>query len=218
MSDSQELQDTAQPDDPVADTSAGKDAAAERSAPPPPPGAAAGPYPGEPYPHNHWHRRRREIFDPRRKSAGLACVLSFMPGLGQVYIGNYQRGFVHLIVVACTISLLAEGYVFRPLEPLLILFLIFFWLYNIVDAGRRAAFYNRAIEGGEEIELPRDLPVLGTSGTLFAGIGLLAVGVILLLHNLDFALEWLEDWWPVAPIALGLYLIAKALRDRVKAA
>ena len=38
--------------------------------------------------------------DPRSKSPALAAILSMMPGLGQVYIGYYQRGFVHILVIA----------------------------------------------------------------------------------------------------------------------
>ena len=44
------------------------------------------------------------ILDSRRKSPGLACFLSLMPGLGQVYVGYYQRGFVHAAVVAALIT------------------------------------------------------------------------------------------------------------------
>ncbi len=195
MSDSQEHQEPAQP---------------SAEAPPPPPG----PGPGPGHHHNGTWRQRREIFDPRRKSTGLACFLSLMPGLGQIYLGQYQRGFIHLIVVASTITLLAADTLWA-LKPLLGLFLAFFWLYNMVDAGRRAALYNRAIAGGEEIELPSDLAVVGSGGTLAGGIVLFAVGFLILLHNVwDVSMEWLDDWWPLAPILLGLYLIFKALRDR----
>jgi len=193
MSNSQEHQDTGQP-------------SAE-----PPPG---------PYPPGAWKPRRYEIFDPQRKSTGLACFLSLMPGLGQVYLGQYQRGFVHLIVVAFTFVGIGAGKGIG-LAPFLGMFLAFFWLYNIIDAGRRAALYNRAIAGGEEIELPSDLNVVGNGGpvaTLVGGIVISAVGLLLLLNNLDYPMEWLEDWWAVAPIAFGLYLIAKALRDRAKRA
>ena len=39
---------------------------------------------------------RREFYDdPRRKSPVLALVLSLMPGLGQVYVGYYNQGFIN---------------------------------------------------------------------------------------------------------------------------
>ena len=61
-----------------------------------------------------------------------------MPGLGQVYVGYYQRGFIHVLVAATIITLLANGAA-DALIPLLGLFLGFFWLYNMVDAYRRAS-------------------------------------------------------------------------------
>ena len=64
----------------------------------------------------------------------LALVLSAMPGLGQVYVGYYQRGFVHALVVGSLITLLNKG--IGPLAPLAGLFLAFVWMYNLVDAGR----------------------------------------------------------------------------------
>ena len=85
--------------------------------------------------------------DPRIKSPVIAGALSAMPGLGQVYVGYYQRGFVHIFVVAGIIALLAAD-VLGPLIPLAGLFLGFFWLYNMIDAGRRAALYNQALSGG----------------------------------------------------------------------
>ena len=41
-----------------------------------------------------------------------------------------------------------------PLYPLLGIFLAFFFIYNIVDAGRRAIYYNFAINGVQGIEMP----------------------------------------------------------------
>src|SRR6266540_2183744 len=82
--------------------------------------------------------------DTRSKSPALAAVLSMMPGLGQVYVGYYQRGFVHAAVIATLITILASGSVER-LSPLFGLFMSFFWLYNIIDAARRASLYHDAL-------------------------------------------------------------------------
>jgi hypothetical protein len=30
------------------------------------------------------------------------------------------------------------------------------------------------------------------------------------------SLAWVEDWWPVAPILVGVYLVGLAVRDRMK--
>jgi len=110
--------------------------------------------------------------DSRRKSPFLACLLSAFPGLGQVYVGYYQRGFIHVAVVAVLITLLAND--LGPLIPLAGIFLAFFWLYNVIDAGRRAALYNEVLDGRTDIELPQDLktPAIGGSGMGGALVGL----------------------------------------------
>ncbi len=172
------------------------------------------PRPAEP-PRPAWQQRDPfNPFDPRRKSPALASVMSLVPGLGQVYVGYYLRGFMHLLAVAGTIAILAEGDIPDIMYPLLGLFLPFFWLYNVVDAGRRAALYNAYLEGMSPDELPRDTPMPG-SGSLGGGIALIVVGSILLIHTLgDFSLVWLEYWWPVIPILIGVYLVARGILDR----
>jgi len=153
--------------------------------------------------------------DPRAKSVVLACMLSAMPGLGQVYVGYYQRGFVHAILIAALIAVLNTG----PLgafTPLIAIFLAFFWLYNIIDAGRRAELYNQTLLGSEAIDLPQDLKMPGVGGSILGGLLLVAVSVILLGYTrFDMPMEWLQDWWPVAGVLLGLYLLVKGIMDRL---
>lgn len=155
--------------------------------------------------------------DPRAKSPALACFLSIMPGLGQVYTGYYVRGFVFAITIAGIITLLASN-VNNRLVPFLALFMSFFWLHNIIDAGRRAAFYNRMLAGGTDPdEFPPEMKMPGVGGSIFAGLGLIVVGVIALTYTkFDMSLDWLKDWWPVIPILIGVYLVGLAVRDRMK--
>jgi len=153
------------------------------------------------------------VADPRSKSPVLACILSAMPGLGQVYVGYYQRGFAHALIVATLITLLALDV--GDLTPLLAIFMAFFWLYNIIDAGRRATLYNQALIGTEDIDLPSDFKMPGFQGSIFGGLILIGAGFILLMHTqFDYSLAWIEDWWPVAPMLLGLYLVVKAIQER----
>ncbi len=172
-----------------------------------------GPIPAPPAPAPAGYAR----FDPHHKSPALASFLSLMPGLGQVYVGYYQRGFVHVLIVGSVIALLAADAV-DELIPLCAIFLAFFWLYNIVDAGRRAAFYNQAVAEGERfkpVELPGEAIVPGRGGSLAGGVVLVIVGFAMLLHTrFDVSLEWIEDWWPMAPMVLGCYLIYLAVQDR----
>ncbi|MFP3939734.1 MAG: hypothetical protein ACLF0P_05455 [Thermoanaerobaculia bacterium] len=154
--------------------------------------------------------------DPRQKSPFLAGLLSVVPGLGQVYVGYYQRGFIHAVVIATLISFLAATDI-GPLVPLAAVFLGFFWLYNIVDAGRRASLYNQALAGLADIQLPEDFKPPSFRGSVAGGLAIAALGVILLLHTrFDVSLEWVGEWWPAALILGGAYLVWKAWQDRTE--
>jgi hypothetical protein len=140
-----------------------------------------------------------------------------MPGLGQVYVGYYRRGFIHAAVIASIITLLASG--IGPMTPLFALFMAFFWLYNIIDAGRRAGFYNHAMAGGETMDMPSDFPTPGMGGSIIGGLILIGAGGIFLSHTVwDISLTWMEDWWPAGLILFGVYLMGKAIFDRAKSA
>lgn len=183
------------------------------------PPAAEGPRPSARAvtpPRQRWDSVDSTAFDPRRKSPILACFLSIMPGLGQIYVGYYQRGFAHIVIFGTVITILANS-VSRALVPLLSVFLPFFVLYNIIDAGRRAAAYNHAIAGGEPLPLADQLPQPGAVGSLFGGLALVFIGMVLFMHTKwGMPLDWVEEWWPVAPIALGAFLVARSIQDRLK--
>ena len=180
----------------------------EESAAAPAPEAAAPAPPATP------ERSGGGATDPRRKSPFLACLLSVMPGLGQVYVGYYQRGFMNALVVGTLVTLLVAE-VLGPLIPLASIFLAFFVLYNIVDAGRRASLYNQALAGGGEIELPDDLEAPGLHGSMAGGVVLVAVGSVLLFHTLfRMPLDWVERWWPLVFVGFGAYLVWRAMEER----
>jgi len=153
--------------------------------------------------------------DPRVKSPVLAAVLSLMPGLGQVYVGYYPRGFVHIVVIAGIISVLASSNGEPGYLPLLAMFMAFFWLYNVIDAARLASLYNQALAGGREPALPEGFKSPGMGGSIVGGVILMAAGFAVLLHTRwGVDLEWVEEWWPVFPMLFGAYLVGKALLDR----
>ena len=157
--------------------------------------------------------------DPRLKSPLLAMLLSCMPGLGQVYVGYYQRGFIHILVVGSLIAFLNAIGPMNPLVPMAGFFLAFFWLYNIVDAGRRAALYNQALAGTETIAPPEDFKMPAAGGSVIGGICLIGLGAILLSNTLwDISLAWVEDWWPVALFIPGVWLIVRSIQERTAAA
>ena len=171
----------------------------------------------EPAPRPPVATGRRDFYDdPRRKSPVLALVLSLMPGVGQIYVGYYQQGFTNAIVAASIITLLSTE-MLRGAEPLFGVFLGFFWLYNVVDAWRRAVFYNNALAGIGPAVLPDDFAVTTGRGTLAGGIALVIVGVIALSHTLfGVSLEWLDKWWPVALVGVGVWLAYPAVAGKKK--
>ena len=209
---------------PAAQSPAGAAPAAQAHVPPPPPPPpAAAPYPppaGQPVPPGMQGAMPRL----QRKSPFLAGLLSLMPGIGQIYVGYYAIGFIHIAVFAMTIALLASGphqfgSPFSPVRlfyPALSIFLGFFVIYNIVDAVQRATLYNLAIDGVQGIKLPdmnASLPKIRVSEG--GGVALIAFGLLLLSNTLfGLPLYWLASWWPMGLVVLGVYLVVKARQER----
>jgi TM2 domain-containing membrane protein YozV len=153
---------------------------------------------------------RRELLraDSRYKSPVLAALMSVVPGLGQIYVGYYQQGFINIVVIAGIICMLSYYGISPHIKPFLAIFMIFYWLYNLVDAYRKATFYNQALAGLGAFELPEGEHLPGARGSLFGGVVLLIVGVIALSYTLfDLPMDWLEHWWPMALIIMGVYLL-----------
>jgi len=160
--------------------------------------------------------RRDFLDDPRRKAPVLALVLSMMPGVGQIYVGFYQQGFTNALVFGSVIALLSSGMLHHA-EPLAGIFLAFFWLYNVVDAWRRAVFYNNALAGIGPASLPAEFEITAGRGSLAGGIALVVVGGVVLSNTLfGWSLDWVAKWWPVAFIAAGVWLIYPTFAGKKK--
>jgi hypothetical protein len=143
-----------------------------------------------------------------------AGFLSLMPGLGQIYVGYYAQGFINIAIVAGIITMLAGGMV-GGLEPFFGLSLAFFWVFNVIDAIRRAQAYNRMLDGLRADELPEQVALPGSGSPRAWGIVLVVFGGLLFLNTkFDVSLDWLEEWWPLIPVVFGIYLIRKGRRDR----
>jgi len=159
-------------------------------------------------------RRDRFVDDPRKKSVMLAMLLSVMPGLGQVYVGYYNLAFRNILVICGLIAILATGDL-DDLEPVVGLFIAFYWLHNIVDAGRRASFYNQALAGLRPMDLPEDVQMPQPLGSLVGGVLLIAVGLMLFAHTMfRVPLEWLAQWWPLGVVGAGAWLIYADRRSK----
>jgi hypothetical protein len=176
---------------------------------------AAGP---DAVPYVRAERRDRFVDDPRKKSVMLAILLSLMPGLGQVYVGYYDLAFRNILVVCGLIAILSTRAAGHGLAPVVGLFLAFFWLHNLVDAGRRASFYNQALAGLRPMDLPEDIKAPQPMGSLAGGILLIAVGLTLFANTMFYLpLDWLARWWPLALVAAGAWLIFADRRTKAAA-
>lgn len=160
-------------------------------------------------------RRAPFIEDPRKKSALMAAILSAMPGLGQVYVGYYQQGFVHILAIAGMIGLIATNSIDRDLEGPLGFFIAFVWLYNVIDAARRASLYNHALSGLRPMDLPEDAQGPRRLGSLGGGAALIAAGLVLFGHTMfDMSLAWVAHWWPMALVGAGVWLVYEDWRAK----
>ncbi len=155
--------------------------------------------------------------DPRYKSPSSAAFLSLLPGVGQVYVGYYHQGFVNIIVAGTVFTLLQNVNGSAPYFPLGVLFLIFFVLYSMIDAYRRAMLYNLTLDGVTDVELPDNISgsVLGKiQGSYLGGVALFVFGAVALSNTaFGFSLEWVQEWWPVVPIFFGAYLVYQAWKE-----
>ncbi|MGH9367301.1 MAG: hypothetical protein ACRD3M_06480 [Thermoanaerobaculia bacterium] len=172
------------------------------SAPPPPPPPAA-PY-AAPVP-----------VIVEKKSPGLAGFLSVFPGLGHVYLGLYQRGFVIGGAFILGISLTSHGRGPEFFGPML----GFLWFFGIIDAVRQAKAINR----GQTVEsgfagAPQVRKAGEGTGALTFGVILIGLGVLWFLESqdlLDRFLDAIPGWGgPFTFILLGLALIVTHIRKK----
>ena len=160
-------------------------------------------------------QRRRDL---PYKIPFLAGFLSgIFPGIGQLYLGYYRQGIVLAAVFVGVITILAGGDM-TGVEPFLGMSLGFIWIYGIIDASRHAQAINRALDGYGENPLPSDMELPGGGGSLVGGAVLVVMGFVMVLHTrFDMDMQWLEDWWPLTLVALGVWLIWKARAEKASA-
>jgi hypothetical protein len=152
-------------------------------------------------------RRERYVDDPRKKSVMWAVLLSAMPGLGHVYVGYYREAFRNIAVVCILVTMLSTN-MLHNVEPPFLMFLVFFILFTIVDAGRRASLYNQALAGLRPMDLPEDMQLPPGRGSLVGGVLLVILGLLFFTNTMfGWSLYWVSRWWPLAFVAGGAWLI-----------
>ena len=151
-------------------------------------------------------------WDRPHRSPALAAWLSLMPGLGHVYLGYYQRGLtVAAVWVGCIAMVNSE--LFDGIEPVFGIGIAFTVFFAMIDAHRRAHHINRVGAGLGVEQLPEDFKMGTSGGSLFGGITLVVLGLLILLDLRGvLSLEWIKDWWPLFLVVLGGRLVWQARR------
>ena len=137
------------------------------------------------------------------KSPWVALLLSLlMPGLGQVYNGQFAKALSFFAAFAGSIYLIADGH---PLPFALFMPFIVFW--NMIDAYRGAEVVNARGLRATPIEEEPESPAWG--------IALAVMGALLLLNNLGWLrLGALVPYWPVLLIAAGVVLLRRSMKPK----
>jgi hypothetical protein len=142
-------------------------------------------------------------------SPGAAFVLGLIPGVGAIYNGQYAKGILHIIILAMLFA--GADHSSGGSEPFFALLIPGFWAYMAFEAYHTA---RRRREGLPVDEFSGfDLGRNGASRIPLAPILLIFFGVVFLLDNLGvLEIRELLRFWPVAMIALGVYLLVARLK------
>lgn len=160
------------------------------SAPPPGPMGPGAPAPGYVY---------------ADVSPGLAMFLGMIPGVGAIYNGQYAKGLVHAVVWGILVSI-SDSRAVHGLEAVFVMLVIAWMAYMAFEAYHTALKRRR----GEPVDEYSSLINLrgGQDQIPVAGIALILLGILLLLHTLDLLnFEYVARYWPVLLIAAGAYLL-----------
>jgi Domain of unknown function (DUF5668)/B-box zinc finger len=137
-------------------------------------------------------------------SPGLALFLGMIPGVGAIYNGQYAKGMVHAVVWGVLMSI-ANSRAAHGLEPIFVMSVVAWMAYMAFEAYHTA----RKRRMGEPVDEYSSLIELrGRNNIPMAGILLIILGILLLLHTLDLLdFEYVVRYWPVLLIAAGAYLL-----------
>ncbi|HLI83134.1 MAG TPA: B-box zinc finger protein [Bryobacteraceae bacterium] len=136
---------------------------------------------------------------------GLALALGFIPGVGAIYNGQYAKGLVHAIIFGIIISILNSNP--GDASETIFAFVLTAWIFYMAFEAYHTARKRRA---GLPVDEYSGLVNLqgARSGAPVAGVALVLLGILLLLHTLNlFDFAYLARYWPVLLIAAGAYLL-----------
>ena len=170
-------------------------------------------------------------------SPGLAALLSFIPGVGQMYNEQYAKGLIFVLIFAALIQITDK------VNGLFGLLIAGFYIYQIIDAyktaearrfgqplpdpfglndmlgGKTKPAYgataattyvaNPADPNAPPVAVPVD-EAPAKPGAPVGAIILIALGVLFLLDSFDwFRFDWFSRTWPVILIVIGVWIFIR---------
>lgn len=143
-------------------------------------------------------------------SPGLAFLLGLIPGVGAIYNGQYVKGLIHVVVLGILISIVSNSEAAGGMEPLFGMMIAVWVFYMAFEAYHTA----RKRQLGQPVdEFSSLVPLHGQRSSFPAGPAILiAVGLLFLLNNMDIIrFSQIMRYWPIALIALGVYMLYERL-------
>jgi TM2 domain-containing membrane protein YozV len=138
----------------------------------------------------------------------LAFFLGFLPGLGAFYNEQFGKGIIHLAIFLFLFIIGVDGAVSGGAEAALWICISALWVYMPVDAYRTA----KARLAGQRLEDPLENFSKGRPVGPFL---IIAIGILLLLHNFDWFPWWrIQQFWPIILIIVGLLMFKNRLGGR----
>jgi len=138
----------------------------------------------------------------------LAFFLGLLPGLGAFYNEQYGKGVIHLSIFLFLFILGVDGALSGGAEAALWICIAALWVYMPIDAYRTA----KAKAAGQVLDDPLENFSKGKPVGPFL---IIAIGILLLLHNFDWFPWWrIQQFWPVILIVVGVLMFRKRLGGR----
>ncbi len=142
-------------------------------------------------------------------SPGLAFLLGLIPGVGAIYNGQYVKGLIHVVILGLLISIVSSDAAggMEPLFGMLIGVWVFYMAFEAYHTARKRQLGQTVDEFSSLVSLrgqPATFPV--------APAVLIAVGLLFLLNNMEILrFSQIIRYWPIALIALGVYMLYERL-------
>ena len=135
----------------------------------------------------------------------VAFLLGFIPGLGAIYNGEYNKAIVHVVIFGGIIFGLASD-LGEGVQAILIFAVVIFPIYMAIDAMRSAKSRLTGVPVSDPFENWSSQRPLGP-------VILIGVGALILLNNFGIFefLHLREAFVPLILIGIGFYM----LRNRI---